>query len=149
MRAKNWVTGQRCAFWKPTGLAVSMDWGGHWSLGVCASDIGGCGVGVIQQLDLPISPGSRALAAYTWLRKGKTLAMRQSFRDRLLALTPHDISHAVILHLLAKKDTSVFVTFAGTDLLEKENKVLSQEGKSLPIYAHKKSPRGPLGLLIS
>lgn len=91
-------------------------------------------LGVIQQLDLPVSPGSRAMAAYTWLRKGKTLAMRQSFRDRLLALTPHDISQAVTLHLLSQKDTSVFVTFAGTDLLEKENKVLSQEGKSLTIY---------------
>jgi hypothetical protein len=102
---------------------------GHFS----AQDLEEAKLGVIQQLDLPLSPGSRAITAYSWYRMGKTKEMRQQFRDRLLAITPQEVSHIVAMHLLPQKDMGVFVTFAGQDLLEKENVLLSQEGKPLRI----------------
>ncbi len=91
-------------------------------------------LGIIQQFDVPISPGSRALTAYTWLRNGKTKQMRQEFRDRLLRLTTHDLKHAVEMELLPKKEEGVIVSFAGKELLEKENAQLISENKALPVF---------------
>lgn len=91
-------------------------------------------LGVIQHLDLPLPPGSRAITAYGWYRMGKTNEMRQQFRDRLLALKSEEVAHIVTTHLLPKKDTGIFITLAGTDLLEKENKIFAEEGKTLPIF---------------
>ena len=90
-------------------------------------------LGIIQQFDTPISPGSRALTAYTWLRDGKTPSMRQEFRGKLLDLTTRDLQRAIELELLPKIEQGVTVTFAGKELLEKENPLLATEGKSLPI----------------
>jgi len=90
-------------------------------------------LGVVQQLDVPLSPGSRAITAYGWYRMGKTREMRQQFRDRLLAATPKEVAHIVELHLLPKKNTGVFVTLAGNDLLVKENQIFTQEGQPLEI----------------
>jgi Zn-dependent M16 (insulinase) family peptidase len=92
-------------------------------------------LGIIQQLDAPISPGSRALTAYTWFRDGKTKEMRQEFRNRLLALTPADIKTAVAIELLPKKSQGVIITFAGKDLIEKENTLLATEKQSLPLFS--------------
>jgi len=90
-------------------------------------------LGIIQQLDIPLSPGSRAMTAYGWYRKGKTKELRQQFRDRLLTLKHKEVAHIVELHLLPKKEEGVFVTFAGQDLLAKENQKLADEGKSIAI----------------
>ena len=92
-------------------------------------------LGIIQQFDTPISPGSRALTAYAWLRDGKTKEMRQEFRDRLLALKSTDIKSVVETELLPKKDQGVIVSFAGKDLLEKENILLAMDNKALPILS--------------
>jgi Zn-dependent M16 (insulinase) family peptidase len=91
-------------------------------------------LGIIQQFDTPISPGSRALTAYAWLRDGKTRQMRQEFRDRLLALTAADIKAVVETELLPKKGQGVIVSFAGKDLLEKANAELTLENQALPIF---------------
>ncbi len=79
---------------------------------------------VVQHLDMPTAPGSRAITAYSWHRAGKTPEMRQSYRDRLLAVTSKEIAEVVQKTLLSKKDTGTIVTFAGSGLLEKENKHL-------------------------
>jgi Zn-dependent M16 (insulinase) family peptidase len=91
-------------------------------------------LGIIQQFDMPISPGSRALTAYSWLRDDKTKELRQEFRDRLLNLTAHDLKHAVETELLPKREQGTVVTFAGKELLKKENVKLSEKGKMLPIF---------------
>jgi Zn-dependent M16 (insulinase) family peptidase len=91
-------------------------------------------LGIIQQFDTPISPGSRAFTAYSWLRDGKTKEMRQEFRDRLLSLTSRDLKHAVTTELVPKKEEGVIVSFAGKELLEKENGLLALENKLLPIF---------------
>ncbi len=92
-------------------------------------------LGVIQQLDMPMSPGSRAITAYSRWREGKTESLRQSYRDRLLALTPKEVQHAVEADLVPKKSSGVIITFAGKELIEKENALLTQEGKPLPVLA--------------
>jgi Zn-dependent M16 (insulinase) family peptidase len=89
---------------------------------------------ILQQFDVPISPGSRALTAYSWLRDGKTKEMRQEFRNRLLALTMQDLKHALETELLPKMGQGVIVSFAGKEQIEKENALLSIENKALPIF---------------
>ncbi|HSX11908.1 MAG TPA: insulinase family protein, partial [Rhabdochlamydiaceae bacterium] len=86
-------------------------------------------LGIIQQLDHPLSPGSKALVTYTWWREGMTPEMRQHHRDQLLALDVQKVQEAVQQHLLAKKEQSVIVTFAGKELIEKENKTLPNQLK--------------------
>lgn len=88
-------------------------------------------LGIIQHFDTPTSPGARALVAYTWQRDGKTVSMRQDFRDRLLHLEAKDICHALKTHLLNKP--SVSVTFAGKEILDKELPLI--ENKTLEIIA--------------
>lgn len=84
-------------------------------------------LGIIQQLDLPSSPGSRGLVAYTWKRQGKTMQMRQHFRDKLLSLHPKDIIKALKTHLEPQLDKGVIVVFAGQELLDKELALLEEK----------------------
>jgi len=92
-------------------------------------------LGMIQQFDSPIAPGSRGAAAYVWQREAKTREMRQKYRDALLSLTPQEVQHVVAKELLPKVGHGVVVSFASKELLEKENEALAQKGaqKSLPI----------------
>jgi Zn-dependent M16 (insulinase) family peptidase len=84
----------------------------------------------MQQMDVPVAPGSRGATAYGWLREGKTVKQRQHYRDTLLALTPQEIRLAVKKELLEKLGKGTVVTFASKELLEKENLELE---KPLPI----------------
>ncbi len=97
------------------------------------SDVDEAKLGIIQQFDTPISPGSKALAAYTWLREGKTREMRQHHRDKTLSLTVHDIAHAVEQELLPQKEAGTIVTFASKELIAKENSSLKSPLPLLPI----------------
>lgn len=84
-------------------------------------------LGIIQQFDLPSSPGSRGLVAYTWKREGKTRQMRQHFRDKLLSLQHKDITKALKAHLESQIDRGVIVTFAGQELIDKEISLLEEK----------------------
>lgn len=90
-------------------------------------------LGVVQSLDTPIAPSMRALTAYGWLRSGRTLAMRQQFRDRLLALSRVDVQRAVMQELAPHLKESVFVSFAGKELLDKEKAQLEKTLGSFPV----------------
>lgn len=103
--------------------------GGHFT----EQDLEEAKLGTIQQFDTPISPGSRAITSYSWLRDGKTQEMRQEFREKLLSLTPKDLKHVIEIELASKKETGVIVSFAGKELLEKENALLAKKEKMLPI----------------
>jgi presequence protease len=83
---------------------------------------------MIQVLDSPISPGSRAEAAYGWMREGKSLDMRNTFRSKILALTKEDIIEAVKQEIVPNIAKGSTVVFAGKELLEKENPVLESLG---------------------
>lgn len=89
--------------------------------------------GVIQQFDTPIAPGNRAITAYSWRKTGRTLEMRQNFREKLLALTPKQVQKAVEEELFFKK--GVTVSFANKELLEKENVALEKLNRKLPVFS--------------
>lgn len=78
-------------------------------------------IGIIQQLDSPTPPGSRGMAAYGWLREGKTREIRQQFREKILSLTSKEIQLVVEKELLPKRPSGIVATFAGKELIEKEN----------------------------
>lgn len=89
------------------------------------SDLEEAKLEMIQGIDAPVSPGSRADLAYGWLKEGKPLAVRQAFRNRLLSLTRKDIIHAIEKHIIPFYSTGATVSFAGKELLEKENLLLT------------------------
>lgn len=89
-------------------------------------------LGLFQDLDSPIAPGSRAMTAYSRLRAGRTAERRQFFRDRLFAIGKEEVRCAAANYLRAGLEKSVLVTFAGKELFEKEHDFL--EKQSIPIY---------------
>lgn len=89
---------------------------------------------LIQNFDSPIAPGNRGSTAYGWMREGKTPEARQAFRNRLLSLTCSDVVKAVKEHIVPNYETGATVVFSGKELLEKENKIFAEQGKTpLPI----------------
>lgn len=83
---------------------------------------------LIQALDSPLSPGSRGSMAYSWWRAGLTKDKRQSFRDRLLAVTSLEVKEAADKHIRQKISSGSPVSFAGKELVEKENALLKEAG---------------------
>jgi Zn-dependent M16 (insulinase) family peptidase len=79
-------------------------------------------LGVIQTLDAPVIPASRAMVAYAWKRAGRTLKMRQEFRDILLSATRTHVVRSLEEHLLNKP--LITVSLLGQELYEKEQKKL-------------------------
>lgn len=104
---------------------------GHFS----EQDLEEAKLGIIQQLDSPISPGHRALTAYGLLRDGKNFQMRQAFRTRLLEMTSKEIQHVLTTELLPKKNQGIFVAFTGQELAQAENTQMTPSGKALPIFS--------------
>lgn len=100
------------------------------------SDLDEAKLEIIQSLDAPISPGSRADVAYARLREGKTLEMRQAFRNKMLTQTSKDVIEAVHREIVPHINEGATVVFAGRDLLEKENAALKESGQpELPIVS--------------
>jgi presequence protease len=93
------------------------------------SDLQEAKLEMIQSLDSPISPGSRGDRAFGWICEGKSLEIRQAFRDKLLGLTKKEVIGAVKRHVLPNMKKGVVVVFAGKELLEKENAMLREQGK--------------------
>jgi Zn-dependent M16 (insulinase) family peptidase len=88
-------------------------------------------LGVLQAIDAPLPPGNRAMTAYAWKRAGRTLALREEFRQQVLDATAQQISQAVSQCLLNKE--GVLVSFLGQELLAKEQKKLATPLQILPI----------------
>ena len=89
-------------------------------------------LGAIQEIDNPISPGSRALLAYLWKKNHKTNEMRQNFRNKLLSATKEDIINAIEKIILPKMDSANFVSYASKEMLESANQYLD---KKLDIFS--------------
>lgn len=92
------------------------------------SDLEEAKLEIIQGLDSPISPGSRADVAFSWLNEGKTDAIRQNFRNKILALTRGDVIQSIERQIIPNFPKGADIVFAGRDLLEKENKLLESKG---------------------
>lgn len=85
---------------------------------------------MIQGLDAPISPGSQAEVAYGWWREGRTLEVRQAFRNKLLNLTREEVIEAVERIIAQQIDKGTAVIFSSKDLLEKANQELLTKGET-------------------
>jgi Zn-dependent M16 (insulinase) family peptidase len=77
---------------------------------------------VLQDLDAPLAPGQRASTAYAWLRTGRTYKKRDAFRKAILETSREEIASALEAALKGKQGS--FVSFAGSELLKKEEKSL-------------------------
>lgn len=91
-------------------------------------------LGILQGLDAPLSPISRAFTAFSWQKEGKTLAIRKQYREAILKLTAQDIKEAIQNALLTKLPDRIRVSFAGKALIEKEGSHLEKNGKELAVY---------------
>ncbi|MCB1109947.1 MAG: insulinase family protein [Chlamydiia bacterium] len=76
-------------------------------------------LGLIQDLDAPICPGSRATVAYSYFREGQTKASRQAFRDHLVGVTKDEVKESAEKTL--DPSSGLMTTFAGETLLKKES----------------------------
>ncbi|MBQ8498529.1 insulinase family protein [Chlamydia sp.] len=83
-------------------------------------------LGVIQNLDDPISPGSRGATSYYRSRSGKVPFVRQSFRQAVLATTKEQICKVVRSRLENSLAEATFVSFAGEEMLQKSVKDLNE-----------------------
>ncbi len=90
-------------------------------------------LGLIQNFDSPLYPGSRAYAAYVWQRENRSHAYRQAFRERVLQAKKEDVMQAVADVLLPKLDSGCVVTFASEELIEKENKKMTHPLPIIPL----------------
>lgn len=89
---------------------------------------------LVQALDMPAAPGSRGDIAYGALREGRTLEVRQVFRNSILSLTREQVIDAVRREIVPQMASAPTVVFAGRELLEKENTKLAAAGlPTLPI----------------
>lgn len=90
-------------------------------------------MGLFQDLDSPIAPGSRAMAAFSRLRAKRTPEDRQLFRDRLFQVGKEDVRHAAKTILRQGLENSVTVSFAGKELFDRQRAFL--EAESIPVYS--------------
>jgi len=90
-------------------------------------------LGIIQELDAPCAPSSRAMTAYSRWRSGRTAEQRQAFRMRILKASTDEVQKSVQEHLVKAIKSSTIVSFANKDLFEKEN--IALQTKALPLYA--------------
>jgi Zn-dependent M16 (insulinase) family peptidase len=79
-------------------------------------------LGVIQALDAPVAPGTRAMVAYSWKRAGRTLALREDFRKKILSATSEEVAEAM-RHCLIPHPR-VLISLLGQELINKEKKKL-------------------------
>ena len=93
-------------------------------------DIEEAKIEMMQALDSPVAPGSRGSVAYNWIQEGKSVEVRQAFRSRVLSLTSKDIVAAIKKWIVPQLNSSIDVTFAGKELLDKENEKRVSLGKA-------------------
>lgn len=89
----------------------------------------------IQSQDSPVSPGNRADVSYSFEKEGRTAALRQKWRNRLLEATKEEVVDLLKKEIQPRLKEAPFVAFAGKELFEKENRRLKEEGEEpLPLY---------------
>jgi Zn-dependent M16 (insulinase) family peptidase len=91
------------------------------------SDIKQAKLSILQSIDHPIAPGSRASVAYSWKIENMTYEKRNQFREKIISATKEQISKATQEFLVPKLNEYVFITFAGEDLIKRENQILENK----------------------
>lgn len=90
-------------------------------------------LGMVQTLDSPVAPGSRASVSYSRLQEGKTKEVRQAFRNRLLDATKDQVRLAVEQELLSNRTEAVTVSFAAKEFFKNEEPLLQKDQKTFSI----------------
>ncbi|MBX7067354.1 MAG: insulinase family protein [Parachlamydiales bacterium] len=88
-------------------------------------------LGVLQTLDAPVTPGNRAIVAYSWTKAGRTKELREQFRSLVLHATSEDVARAVQEKLAGQE--GVLVSFLGKELYAKEEAKLTTPLKVLSV----------------
>jgi Zn-dependent M16 (insulinase) family peptidase len=91
-------------------------------------------LGVLQNLDSPIAPGSQAEVAHSWFLQGKTEALRQAYRNGILTATREEIQQLIPMYFSKGWSKNAFIAFAGSDLIEKDRSRFEQIGRPLHIF---------------
>ncbi|MDR3623824.1 MAG: insulinase family protein [Chlamydiales bacterium] len=102
---------------------------------VSAQDITKAQFSAIRMLDTEKCIQAQALSAYKDFQLGITNQTRQVIRNKLLEVTPKQISNAVEEHLFSTIDKSIIITLADANLIAKENKILAKQGQELPVQS--------------
>lgn len=89
-------------------------------------DIEEAKLGIFQDLDSPVPPGKRALAAYNRRKTSRTPERRQAYREGLRQADRRALIEAARTYLLPGLKKGCLATFAAKELLEKET--------TLPIF---------------
>jgi len=87
---------------------------------ISESDLTEAKLNILQDLDTPISPGSRAEIAHSWWKQGRTTALRQGFRDKIVDTSVDDLKGAITRYFPENWSQNRFVAFAGSELFDKE-----------------------------
>jgi Zn-dependent M16 (insulinase) family peptidase len=90
-------------------------------------------LGLVQDADSPISPGSRASISYGQKREGRSKERRQQFRNQMLGVTKQDIQEVAKNTLKKIENEGVAVSYANEKLLKQENPKLAYPLSILPL----------------
>ncbi|MDR3624969.1 MAG: hypothetical protein P4L16_07520 [Chlamydiales bacterium] len=75
----------------------------------------------------------RATLAYHSFINGTKMGLLQEIQSNILNVSSQQVSEAVKNHILANMDKSVIAAFVNKDHVEKENKILTRQGRELPV----------------
>ncbi len=91
------------------------------SKGFDDEDLWDAKLGILQDMDGPICPSSRAITSYIWEKTGKTKEIRKNFRSKVLNATKEEIHQAAERHLKPHIEQAVLVSFSDKNFFDKEN----------------------------
>jgi len=87
---------------------------------------------LFQELDAPISPGSRGMTTFARLRGGRDSQCRAEFRERLRTMTQEQVMEASQRYLNSQFDKAILATFANSEFFDKEKPMF--QNQPLPLY---------------
>jgi Zn-dependent M16 (insulinase) family peptidase len=86
---------------------------------------------ILQDLDSPIAPGSRAEVAYFWRLQGKTESMRQRFKDLVRETTKQELQALIPLYFQGGVQDKPFVAFTSRELAVKDIPLFAKIGRKI------------------
>jgi presequence protease len=86
-------------------------------------------LGLLQDIDSPVAPGSRGVVGFGWMKGNKNLELRRQQRKRLVEATKEDLMAVAKKWLLPQLEQSPVISFSGKEFFDRENKKLQARGK--------------------
>jgi Zn-dependent M16 (insulinase) family peptidase len=85
-----------------------------------AQDLIEAKLGLIQDIDVPLSVGARGIVTYMQERKGRTKEVKQAFRNEILKVEKKEVMESVTQAFLDKESFSSLSVYASSEFFEKE-----------------------------